>query len=105
MIHKDTAPAKQSLLRWLLSYLPSDRSIPRSTGTGGGGAVGTTCPHNSGAVEAVPPQLFTGLGTVWAAVVPKLGVVGRKGKRNGRKHCSEKSPSFIVSAAHLALGR
>ena len=32
------------------------------------------CPHNSGAVGAVPPQLFIGLGTVGGAVVvPKLG--------------------------------
>ena len=63
--------------------------------------MGVACPHNSGAMGAVPPQLFIGLGTV-GAVVPKLGVVGHKGKIHERKHFSEKSPSFIGSAAHLA---
>ena len=43
-----------------------------------------------------------GLGTVGAVVVPKLGVLGDKGKLNGKKHLSEKYPSFTGSAAHLA---
>ena len=47
------------------------------------------------------PQLFIGLGTVGTVVLPKLGVVGHKGKLNGRKHFSEKPPSFIGSIAHL----
>ena len=51
---------------------------------------------------AVPPELFIGLGTVWAVVLPKLRVVGHKGKLFGRKRFSEKSPSFLGSAAHLA---
>ena len=63
--------------------------------------MGVPCPHNSGAVGAVPPQLFIGLGTV-GAVVPKLGVVGHKGKIHGRKYFSGKSSSWIGSAAHLA---
>ena len=50
----------------------------------------------------MPPQLFIGLGTVGAVVVPKIWVVSHKGKLNGRKHFSEKSPSFTGSAAHLA---
>ena len=60
---------------------------PRGAGTGGG-VVGAACPHNSGAVVSVPPQLFKGLGTV-GAVVFKLGVVGHKGKLNEKKHFSE----------------
>ena len=56
-------------------YAGSDRGV----GTGGGGQWGS-CLHNSGTVEAVPPQLFIGLGTVWAVVVPNLGVVDHKGK-------------------------
>ena len=56
-----------------------------------GGTVRATCPHKSGAVEVVPPQLFIALGTVGSSVLPKLAVVGHKGKLhmgtiNGRKH-------------------
>ena len=63
--------------------------------------MGVACPNNSGAVGAVPPQLFIGLGTVGAVVLPKLEVVVHKEKLFGRKHFSEKSPSFIGLAAHL----
>ena len=68
---------------------------------GNRGEEGEASPHNSGTVGAVP-QLFIGLGTVGAADLPKLGVVGRKGKLNGTKQFSEKASSFIGSAAHLA---
>ena len=43
-----------------------------------GGAVGAASPFNSGAVGAVPPQLFIELGTIRAFVLPKLGVTGHK---------------------------
>ena len=43
-----------------------------------GEAVEAARPHNSGAVGAVPPQLFTWLGTVEAVVLSKLGVKGNK---------------------------
>ena len=50
----------------------------------------------------VSPQLFIGLGTVGVVFLPKLEDVGHKGRLNERKHFSEKFPSFIGSAAHLA---
>ena len=37
----------------------------------GGGVLGAACPHNSGAVGAVPQKLFIGLGIVGALVLPK----------------------------------
>ena len=43
-------------------------------------------------------QLFMRPGTVGQLVLPKLGVVGHK----GRKHVSEKSTYFTGSATHLA---
>ena len=67
-----------------------------------GGAVGAACLHNSETVGVVPPQISIGLEAVETVAVPKLGFVGHKGKLNGRKHLSKKSPSFIGSAAHLA---
>ena len=42
------------------------------------------------------PQLFIGLETVGAVVVPKLGVVGHKGILNGRKHFSENPPLSLA---------
>ena len=55
---------------------------------------GGRCPYN----------FSLGLGTVGlgAVLVPKLGIVGHKGKFNIRKYFSRKSPSFIDSTAHLA---
>ena len=59
-------------------------------------AVGAACPHNSGAMGAVPPQLFNVLGTIGAVVLPKLSVLGHKGKLNGRKHFSEIPPLSLA---------
>ena len=43
------------------NYGPNERTNQecRNAGTGGGGAVGATCPHNFEAVGAAPPQLWT----------------------------------------------
>ena len=48
------------------------------------------------------PTTFHRARNPWAVVLPKVGVVGHKGKLNGREHFSKKFPSFISSAAHLA---
>ena len=64
--------------------------------------MGAACPHNSGAVGAVPPRLFLGLGIVGSVAVPKLGVAGYQRKLNGGIYFSEKLSCFIGSAAHSA---
>ena len=73
--------------------------IRRGAGIGGSEGI---LPPQLWSCGAPPPQPFIGLGTFGAVVLPKLGFVGQKGKLNGRKHFSEKSSSFIISAAHMA---
>ena len=72
----------------------------RGAGTGEG-QWGQLAPTTLEPWGGAPTTFHIELGTV-GAVVPKLGVMGHKGKLNGRKHFREKSPSFIGLVAHLA---
>ena len=74
-----------------IRVLHRDRKFPSLTYPGArepgavGGGGGSLSPQlwSRGAVP--PPQLFIWLGAVGAVVLPKLGVVGHKGKLNEKK--------------------